>query len=197
MADSEKQGTVEEIVEHLGTIFRHMLPGVLVVGTAYLAYPQWYARVNLESWQHIVVLTLFSIVVGNVWFAVNRYVILQVFDWVAYRAGWGRPAKAEGKQGQYLFDLAGYTYKSLQTSDNLARARRFVSFRASIVLLLFTIGELLCLVPFLHSTDSVFEGLGWIRCVAGGIAVLLAGSWQMLINRYTDNFVVNPGEPDR
>jgi len=46
--ESERAGLPTEIATHLGGIFRHLLPGVLVIAAARLAYPEWFCAVDRE-----------------------------------------------------------------------------------------------------------------------------------------------------
>ena len=46
---------------------------VLVVGGARLAYPDVFCSVHLESWQHLLVIVVVTVTVGNALFALNRY----------------------------------------------------------------------------------------------------------------------------
>ena len=53
----DRAGSVlADVAQNLGGIFRHMLPGVLVVVGAKLAHPSWFQRLNLQSWQHLAAL---------------------------------------------------------------------------------------------------------------------------------------------
>jgi hypothetical protein len=73
-----------EITRQLGGIFRHMLPGVLVIAGAWLAYPDWFCSVHVTSWQNVFLLGTISVAVGNSWFALNRYSLHQAVDYFLY-----------------------------------------------------------------------------------------------------------------
>ena len=146
MADSDKRpiGILGDISDQLAGIFRHMLPGVLVVGTARLAYPDLIAIPKLDSWQNVLVLAVITTVLGNTWFALNRYGLHQVVDYVLYLFKSNGPARTGPILGfAYLDDLGKYTRKSLHTPETSRRAADHIRFRASTVLLALTLGELL------------------------------------------------------
>src|SRR5260370_32067837 len=88
--DDSAPGWVESISNNLGAIFRHILPGIVIMGTAYVAHPAWFPPpwstwiVDLGSWQHLLVSSVVGLVVGNTWFAINRYVVHQLADYVLY-----------------------------------------------------------------------------------------------------------------
>jgi hypothetical protein len=185
-------GILGDISEQLAGIFRHMLPGVLVVGAAKLAYPTSISLPRLDSWQGVFVLAVITIALGNTWFALNRYGLHQLVDYVLYLVKSNGPARANRiLDFTYLDDLGKYSYKSLHAPESSRRAAEHVRFRASTVLLALTLGELLALAAFYHDKDSVFAGhqtqMAWI---AG--AALLVGIWQMVITRRIDYYIVNP-----
>ena len=191
---TQKGGVLADIAEHLSGIFRHMLPGILVVGGTRVAYPEWFAQLDLTSWQHIVVLGVITIAVGNTWFALNRYGFHQLVDYILYQFKSKGPARESGIMDfTFLDDLGKYTYKSLHTGGYSARARQHVAFRASTVLLILTVGELALVFAFFHSMSSRFEGKKG-HMIVTGLTVLLFAVWQMIITRRIDYYVVNPDD---
>jgi hypothetical protein len=192
---SESGGWLTEITEHLSGIFRHMLPGILVVAGARLAYPDWFCDVDLASWQHLLVLGAISVAVGNTWFALNRYGLHQAVDYFLYLIKSNGPARRNTLFAfTYLDDLGQYTHKSLHTLDTSERAMEHVKFRASTVLLALTVGELLCFFKFYHAPNSPFEGHPR-RMLIGGAVALAVGFWQMVITRRIDYYVVESAIP--
>lgn len=192
--ESKSTGLLNEIIQHLGEIFRHMLPGVLVVAGTRLAYPDWFNSVDLKSWQHLFVLGVITTALGNTWFAFNRYGLHQLIDYFLYLIKSNGPARSNTKFA-YLDDLGRYTYKSLHTQDASSRARQHVAFRASTVLLALTVGELLVAFGHYHANNSPFLG-HQCKMIAGGALALAVGIWQMVITRRIDYYVVNPPPRD-
>jgi len=183
-------GVLADISANLSGIFRHMLPGALLVGAARIAHPDWFLWVQLGSWQHLSVLAVLTVAVGNTWFGLNRYGLHQLFDFVLYLIGSKGPAIST--ECQYLDDLGRYTYKSLHTPETSSHARSHVAFRASTVLLILTVGEADILFSLWHAPNSELAVYPlWVLWVCGG-AALLIGFWQMVITRHIDFYVVNP-----
>jgi hypothetical protein len=205
MSDEPKpngSGWVTEIAQHLGSIYRHMLPGALVIGGARLAHPEWFCWVKLDSWQHLLLLAIISVVVGNTWFALNRYALHQLVDYVLYRRRSKGPAPEKGAAFNYLKDLGEYAYKSLHIPETSDRARQHVEFRASTVLLLLTLGEVLLAFGGLHAGCGILSscGLWGIRygtwMMIGSLLPFAVGLWQMIITRRIDYYVVYPPHAD-
>jgi hypothetical protein len=188
--DAKPTGILGDISEHVAAIFRHMLPGVLVVGTAWIAYPNWFAALDLNSSQHLIVLAVVTTAVGNTWFALNRYGLHQLVDYLLYLIGSNGPAIGKVRWA-YLDDLGKYTFKSLHTADTAARAKEHVRFRAATALLALTLGEVLALVyfypPSVGQLATHHERVGIAAALALGV-----GFWQMIIARRIDYYVVNP-----
>jgi hypothetical protein len=175
-----------EVVHHLSEIFRHMLPGILVIGGAKIAYPKFH--IDLTSWQNVFVLAAISLAVGNTWFSLNRYGVHQIADYVFYLFKSDGPARKDTKW-VYVDDLGQYTCESLHAPETSSRAQRHVSFRASTVLLILTVGELLLVFAYWHAKCSFFARH---RCAMniGGVLSLAVGFWQMFITRRIDYYVV-------
>jgi hypothetical protein len=189
MSNSKSDGLLSDITKHVAGIFRHILPGVLVVGAAGLAYPNWFGGIDLKSWPHIIIIGVITLAVGNTWFALNRYGLHQGLDYLLYLKGWGGPAKTAESSG-YLDDLGRYVSKSQHLPEASARAQEHVALRASTVLLILTLGEVSIVFGICHRDDSCFKGHE-ILMVFGGLSVLFVGLWQMAITRFIDNHVVN------
>jgi len=191
-APDRVRGLLVEVTRHLSGIFRHMLPGVLLLGGVALAYPEWFGNVDLKSWAHLAVLAVISIAAGNTWYALNRYGFHQVLDYILWRARSHGPSRTSASRS-YVDDLGRYARKSLHTPtrDEYARAREHVAFRASTVLLILTVGELSVLFAFLHSPNSVFRGRQLYLLVVAAITLAIA-IWQMVITRRIDYYIVNP-----
>ncbi len=186
--DAKGGGVLADLTQHLGGIFRHMLPGILVVGAGRLAYPEWFVKADFGSWQHLIVLAAVTLAVGNAWFALNRYGFHQLIDWALWRGGYESPAKRPTSKS-YVDDLGQYAAKSLHVPDSSARAQQHVAFRASIVLLVLTLAELAILVGVCHSAASPFAGHSVVLWAAG-LVLGIVGVWQMSITRRIDHYVV-------
>src|SRR5262245_15505876 len=134
------RGLLSELNPGLFALFRHLLPGAFILGAAFAAHPTWFVGVDTRSWQHITIGGVVALAAGNIWFSINRYGVHQLIDYFVYLAGSQGPAP--GPDGrQYVEDLAVYVAQSLGGSRIAPLARQHVAFRASAVLLLYTVAE--------------------------------------------------------
>lgn len=190
---AESAGVVSDTARHLAGIFRHLFPGVLVMGAAALAYPDWFRNLDFQNGNHLIVLAILALTVGNTWFALNRYGFHQLVDFLFYLRGVRGPARVKGKPNEYLEDLAIYTRDSLVQDEKdekrSLRLQEHVKFRASTVLLIFTLGELILLTRYFRAAGSpvatLFQGYEPTQVVIG-IALIGLGCLQMAITRRID-----------
>ncbi|MGA7991411.1 MAG: hypothetical protein WCC53_08275 [Thermoanaerobaculia bacterium] len=112
--DTAQPGVVAEVVDNFGAVLRLLLPGVLVLGTAFAAHPSWFPTAFLKSWQDITVGAVLALVVGNTLFVVNRYGIHQFIDFLAYSFKFVGPARTSGMH--YHAELARHVQQSRDNS---------------------------------------------------------------------------------
>jgi hypothetical protein len=190
--EKEKPGVIGEVAGNLGTVFRHLLPGVLIVGAARITHPAWFCGFKSDSWQYITTIGVIAVAVGNAWFSLNRYVVHQLLDYIFWRCGLQGPAKSD--QGGYLDHLAKYTREAVIESKAPKLARQHVSFRAASVLLIYTISELLFVSAF-WSEDCAITSSLTARIVLGvsGLFLFVLGIWQNIITRRIDAAILHAG----
>jgi hypothetical protein len=184
-------GIVQSISDNLGAFFRHLFPGILIMGAAYVAHPCWFSGIDTHSWQHIVIVAVITLASGNIWFAINRYAIHQFFDYVFYLFRSEGPAWTTSPF-HYIDDVAQYTTDSLCLSSIPPRARQHIAFRASAILLLYTVAELGFLVTFWSEPCTLFAQH---RCAVfiGSVSVFVAGLCQNIIARRIDFYFIKFG----
>lgn len=184
-------GIVQSVADNLGAFFRHLLPGVLVIGAAYIAYPRWFSGITIDSWEHISVVAVVALTAGNVWFAVNRYGVKQFLDYLMYLANIPGPARGEHWLW-YHNDLSVYVADSQCVAEIGRLARQHVKFRASSVLLLYIIGEIGFVFLIWHQPGTFFARH---RCLVASVSavVFAAGVWQDAITRRIDYQMVKSG----
>lgn len=186
----KSSGWIADISVHISSIFRHMLPGVLMVGTFFLAYPSKQKCFDFDSWHSLTLLAVLCVVSGNIWFAINRYVIHQFFDYLMWRCSAEAPAMPAEEDVDYLDGLAVFTVRSLSKSRSVdERIREHIRFRGSNILLLLTAGELL-LVAAMFNERSSFVSKHPVAFVFFGLALMVGAIWQDIITRRIDYYFV-------
>jgi hypothetical protein len=188
--DKSNTGVIQTIANNLGAFFRHLFPGVLIMGAAYLAYPCRFPRSHAwESWQQISIAAVIALAVGNIWFVITRYVIHQIIDYGLYSLRFKGPQKSECG---YFEDLGKYVADSQCISAIPAQARQHIVFRASSVLLLYVAAEIGVVFSFCNEPCSLFAQYK-CRIVVGSAVVFIAGIWQQIITRYIDDHIIEFG----
>src|ERR1035438_1614113 len=121
---------IKQIGDEVGRIFRHMLPGILVVGAAKAAHPSWFEGLHLdEPWQ-LAVLAAIAVLAGNTWYVLHRFIVHQLIDLIFCP-----------KRKSYANWLAQHVDKSLRFPNYAADLSEFVRTRSAQVIYLFIVAE--------------------------------------------------------
>ena len=192
-------GTLRDIGENLGSIFRFLLPGVLIIGATYVAYPTKISWPKLTGPWELVAVGVVALAVGNTWFVFNRYGVHQSIDWLLYRLGSDGPSKQNAMlagSNNYIDALGRYIRDSSLISDKMKALKHHVSFRASSVLLMYTVGELAIVFSFMNEgSGNFFYDNAWLIRIFGLMAFIV-GIWQHVITRRIDWYTVYPPKRD-
>ena len=161
------------------------------MGAAAVAHPSWFLGVDFRSWQQIVVAAVVALSAGNIWFAFNRYGIHQLVDWLMYLFKSQGPARSDSWLG-YTEDLGTYVAKSMCTDSISSRGRQHVAFRASSVLLLYTVAEVGAVAAFWNERTMLFATHRY-RCTILLLSALIfvVAIWQDALTRRIDYHVIH------
>lgn len=185
------KGVITDLVSNLEAVFRHVFPGVLVLAAAYSSHPSWFHDVDLKSWPTVVIGAVFAFTAGSAWFAVNRFTVHQLVDYICYVCELQGPART-AKPFNYLNDLAEYVREALVDAEIPVRGRQHIAFRASSVLLLYTIAEL-SLLCGIRSEPNALAAQHSAFLISLGTLVFLLAIWQNVITRRIDAAVLHSG----
>jgi hypothetical protein len=189
-SDGRTKGIITEVTENLGALFRHLLPGVLIIGVARVTHPFWFRAFQSASWPYLASMAVLAFAVGNAWFSINRYALHQFVDYVCWLLRYQGPAKSD--RGCYLDHLAKYVRETVVETDVPERARQHVAFRASSVLLLYTLAELSLVSAVWSDPCAITAGTIPHRLLFVCSAFLfVVGVWQNIITRRIDAAVLH------
>jgi len=163
------------ILGQVGEMFRHLLPGVLVVGAAAAAHPKWFETVNWSNPWHLVALAAIAVTAGNTWYVFHRYISDQGLDRVWYMlrrdntlsdGGWRRRLFRKATLG-YLRWISRFVQEGHAVMNHRPEMKRYVRLWASSVILLFIFSEVTILFArwndnpsFFHTHPSCLLGVG-------------------------------------
>ena len=166
--------TIKEITEQLSNIFRHLLPGLVVIGAARLAHPHWFSAVCISNKWHVAVLVAIGVTVGNVWYVTHRYAIHQLIDYCHYAWSYRR-------LGGYYEWLSELMDGSFRFADQTPKFREHLRFRSSQVILLFIISEVMLVFACWNDPCSFFACHSLAFLIASGAMALFAW-WAFCIS---------------
>jgi hypothetical protein len=170
--------TIKDIADQLSRIFRHMLPGLVVVGGAAAAHPSWFGRMQLSNPWHIATLGAITVAAGNVWYVFHRYTIYQLIDWFLYMI---RERRLRG----YLDWLSNFLDNSFSFAASKPKIHEHLHFRSSQIILMFIVGEVMVLFSIRPECHSFFADNKPWPCLVG-VAMFIPSIWQYVISNTLD-----------
>ena len=190
------EGVLADVSRNMGALFRHLLPGIFILCAGFVAHPSWFVGViDTKSWQHLTLCAVIALAVGNVWFAVNRYAVYQMVDYLAYRVGSLGPV-APTEKWSYFQTVGKFVAQSLTRSTIPELARQHVAFRTSSVLLLYIIAEVGLLFSGWSETGTFFKNHATYVFFGSAVLFVIA-VWQNFITRRVDYEIVTGSEDAR
>jgi len=174
--------TIKTISGQLSGIFRHIIPGVIILGFAYGSHPSWFKKVYPTNSTDWMVLAMLSIVIGNLWYVVHRFTIHFLFDFICYRF-------REGKWSGYQQWLIAHIDHSFAVPEYKRKLQNFVHCRSSQIILLFIIAEALIIFSLWFEAESVFSTYNTFFLIVGVVLFLVAVVHYPISNNL-DIFVV-------
>lgn len=162
---TKAQTLTKEIVKWVGLTFRHLVPGVLVLGAISMVRPEVVPVDEFVSVEWLAVLSIIALTIGNVWYVAHRYVVQQLVDFFGWVIGLsGSPPK--GGHG-YFADVADSTWKYFSSTKVPEKFLEHLDIRRSSVVLLYISSEVILFAtlfarePSLLATHrSAFKGIG-------------------------------------
>jgi len=181
--------TIRHLGENIGRIFRYILPGVVILGGSYGAYPSLFPSIDFDKFNlwHLFALGAITIVAGNTWYAFHRYGIHQTVDMIFYAVGQPGPSAREpGLKAisSYADDLARYVVNSFKISPDKA-LRQHVALRASAMHLMYISSEVSLIFALLNEPNSFFNRNSRLMIILGLIGLVVT-IWQNFITRRVD-----------
>ncbi len=180
---------VDSVGKTLGQIFRHLLPGIMIVGAAYFSYPDWFEKVDLAKNQWLIVLGAIAIVAGNVWLVFHRYLVQQVVDYLFY---WADPKGSPGhsKNSHYPGAVADHVSEFFWNVEEKPDLARHIRFRASSVVLMYIASEVAIVLGSVNPGNCLVGCDRWLMVVLG-VAGFLASVCQNFIVRRIEGKIVS------
>ena len=175
------------VVENTGKVFRHVLPGVVILVGARAGHPGWFYWANLGNVSHLAALAALAIVVGNTWYVFHRYLVHQLVDMVFYAWGHRGPgARSPGLRAclRYWDDLPRFVVKAFKSEAGID-LRKHVELRASSMHLMFMASEVCFLFSFLPEPLSPV-GKHYLAVRIFGAVGFILTLWQNALTRRID-----------
>lgn len=181
---SDLPDSIRSVNESVSTVFRHILPGILIITMSSLSIPSWLTGFNLTNSSTLFILAALAMVIGNAWYVFHRYCFLQVIDFIAYYFKWpGKPVRT-GKSN-FREDIGKHVSRFFADFDTKRDMGKHIRDRFSSFNYMFIASEALFVLTLCSQQGSYLAKWRWfslpIACV-GFVAAL----WQYMIVRCID-----------
>lgn len=160
------QGDDEALIklgDEVERIFRHMLPGVLVVGAAKAAHPRWFVGLDLAEPWHLAVLAAIAALAGNTWYVLHRFSVHQAIDWLLCP-----------ERKTYASWLAQHVDKSHRFLAYAADLGKYVGTRSAQVIFLFILAEVGFAFTWGAATGTFFARYAGLLRIVAALVFLVA-----------------------
>jgi hypothetical protein len=168
---------IQKLLADVGSAFRHVLPGILVLAAAYERKPEWFSSVERDPTSgRLLLLSGVAIALGNLAYAVNRYGVLHILEALLYRL----PTPLPRNYAKFVGDEIKRFYRTDTEAGSVERVRQLVRFRDAAAVYLLVAGE-----AGIFAVCGADGPLNHIRTPVLVIAVscLISGLWTYVITR--------------
>ena len=187
---SQVNDTFAWLKESVSTVFRHILPGILILVVCSLSKPSWFPPFDLKDSSSILILAAIAMVIGNAWYVFHRYFALQFLDFLAYFFQFeGRPIR--GKRFQYRKDLARHVVRYFRSLPKMGPMGKHIRDRFSSFNFMFIVSEVF-LIFSLISDPATFLYTHRPQAILLSSLGLASAFWQYLLVRVIDEEFSNP-----
>jgi hypothetical protein len=177
---------IKQLGGELGRVFRHMLPGIIILLAARLSHPAWFLnRVSYGNSSHLLALGVIAFAAGNVAYVFHRYSFHQLLDFIFWWC-----SKKDDKEPYY-----DWLYRHIDESHRFKKNNRdlfdYVNFRSAQIIFMLITCEIALAFCVCVECGSVFHRFRW--CIIGAaIGFWCAGAMQQFLGYEMDaKFVEN------
>ena len=169
---ADEKGLFQNLNDSLSKVFRHVLPGMFILGFSYLSNPIWFEYFDLKNTNHLIVLSVLAIVIGNTWYVLNRYTIIQINDWIM-------TTKFRTNEHYHIW-LSKHIVDSNSISEAYTNVKDVMFTKVGQLFFMLIVGESMIIITCFSSTNSIFQGYQWIIYLCGSILIAFS-FWQIFL----------------
>lgn len=167
-----KSNVLDTAIVELSRVFRHVLPGFLILGAIDGSHPEWIIKFDLKN--SIVLLFMISVVIGNIWYIIHRYTLHNFLDWIYYK-------RSTHNNYSYSDWVADQIYYYLLQSDHIKELFKHVHLRSAQIIFMFILSEVLIIFSLWNSEGTLFHK-HWIQFIICGTILLGVAIYQFFVS---------------
>jgi len=181
--------------ESVSTVFRHILPGILIIMVGAVSKPSLLPEgFDMYNTASLVIVGVIALAIGNVWYVFHRYFALQILDFFAYDRRWkGQPSRTA--ELQYRVDTGKHVRRFFRALPKNSAMARHIRDRFSSLNLMYIVSEALIIFTFFSDDTSSFRQYSYLT-YGIGVVGLVAATCQYSIARTIDEQFADLGSRD-
>ena len=169
---------LKSISNEFSRVFRHILPGFIVLGSMFYSHPSWFVSLDINKWTNIIILLVVALIIGNIWYVIHRYTIHNLLDWIMY-------CVLNRKLTGYIKWLSSHIIKSFSLPDDKKELQKHIHFRSAQVIFVFITAEALIIFGKWYEPNSPFQNNNKKIFIIGCV-LLIAAIIQFIISYFLD-----------
>jgi len=158
---------LKSVPNEFSRVFRHILPGFIILGFMYCSHPSWFVSVDISKWTYLVVLLVAALIIGNIWYVIHRYTLHNFLDWIMY-------CIIHKKITGYINWVSSHIIKSFSIPNEKQQLQKHIHFRSAQIIFVFIIAETLIIFGKWYEPNSLFQNYGQKIFYAGCLLFVVA-----------------------
>lgn len=181
---------VEAIKENLERVFRNVLPGMLILGTARASHRSWFNGIDKSDPWNLLFIFAVGLVVGNAWYSFHRLCVNELIVFILFRWRLNGPARL-GVGASYCERRADFILKRHRAAANAPNIREELRLQHSQIHFMYICSEAAIAFSFRAECGTFFANHHTIIFLAGVIAFALTVGVEILASGLDYAFVSN------
>jgi hypothetical protein len=184
--DNAMHTVLERSYEILEALQRHVVVGLFLLPMWYFSFSERFKAFDFKepSWGFIVLMAVLALMLGNIWYAVHRYVVHPFIDWLAF-VYWkskhglccnddinARTCLCKACTNSYTVWLARHLLKS--SDCDLDYVKSYIAYRASLINVVYITGEALVVFAMFADNNTWIGQNHKAVALFGGVIFFLA-----------------------
>ena len=158
MSDSASKNLVNSLADNLGSIFKYVLPGFVILALLGRYQPGWilFKELNLWKTNQLLVLVAAACTFGTGWYVCHRFIVLELFNRLIFRM-WRYSPLSVDSNCPYSRAHALLACARSRAEENLPGYSKRLAFRISLSDFAFIVTEAMVILPVVSKCGNTWN----------------------------------------